>query len=141
MENCKNKILFFSGEPALVLPEHPRSRSSGSAPEDINYHTNKMASTPRAEQFEDRLKTIINSVLSKDESSCVTQTKDVKPPVSLSTSGGVGNLPPHAQSSQKPMFSPVKKELPTHLPLPPSGMKKCQFETTYLVFFYGLNMI
>ena len=120
----------------MVLPEHPRSRSSGSAPEDINYHTNKMASTPRAEQFEDRLKTIINSVLSKDESSCVTQTKDVKPPVSLSTSGGIGNVPPHAQSSQKPMFSPVKKELPTHLPLPPSGMKKCHFQTTYLVFLW-----
>ena len=136
MENCKNKILFFSGEPALVLPEHPRSRSSGSAPEDINYHTNKMASTPRAEQFEDRLKTIINSVLSKDESSCVTP-KDVKPPVSLSTSGGVGNLPPHAQSSQKPMFSPVKKELPTHLPLPPSGMKKCHLQTIW--FFLWLK--
>ena len=124
----------------MVLPEHPRSRSSGSAPEDINYHTNKMASTPRAEQFEDRLKTIINSVLSKDESSCVTP-KDVKPPVSLSTSGGVGNVPPHAQSSQNPMYRPVKKELPTDLPLPPSGMKKIPLsDYLFSFFFYGLNI-
>ena len=107
----KNNFFVFHilGEPALVLPPHPRSRSSEHT-EDITYNTNKMSSTPRAEQFEDRLKTIINSVLSKDE------TKDVKPPVSLSTSSTSNQ-----NSSQKPMFSPVKKELPTHLPLPPSG--------------------
>ena len=105
MPKKERKITFFIhilGEPALVLPPHPRSRSSE--------HTEDMSSTSRAEQFEDMLKTVINSVLLKNE------TKDVKPPVSLSTSSTSNQ-----SSSQKPMFSPVKKELPTHLPLPPSG--------------------
>lgn len=71
-----------------------------------------MSSTPRAEQFEDRLKTIIHSVLSGDE-----KPQDLK--------NLPHNLPPTSSSSSsqnKPMFSPVKKELPSHLPPPPSGV-------------------
>ena len=85
--------LNAQSQEALVLPAHPGSRSSEHT-EDVTYHTNKMSATPRAEQFEDRLKTIIHSVLSGDE-------KDQK-------------------ANNKPMFSPVKKELPTHLPMPPN---------------------
>lgn len=47
----------------LVLPSHPRSRSSEQTEDVPTYHTNKMSSAPRAEQFEDRLKTIIHSVI------------------------------------------------------------------------------
>ncbi len=100
-------------EPMLVLPPHPRSRSSEHTEDIPTYHTNKMSSAPRAEQFEVRLKTIIHSVLSSDE-------KDVKPPLQSSQSS--------SSSGSKPMFSPVKKELPSHLPLPPSGINLDKFK-------------
>ena len=83
-----------------------------------------MSSTPRAEQFEDRLKTIIHSVLAGDsdqrEAAAAKSNPDVKPP--LHVLPYAINSPPQGASSSKPMFSPVKKELPTHLPLPPSGV-------------------
>ena len=83
-----------------------------------------MSSTPRAEQFEDRLKTIIHSVLAGDsdqrEAAAAKSNQDVKPPLHILPY--TSNSPPQSSSSSKPMFSPVKKELPTHLPLPPSGI-------------------
>ena len=83
-----------------------------------------MSSTPRAEQFEDRLKTIIHSVLAGDsdhrEAAAAKGNQDVKPPLHVLPYNS--GSPPHSASSSKPMFSPVKKELPTHLPLPPSGI-------------------
>ena len=83
-----------------------------------------MSSTPRAEQFEDRLKTIIHSVLAGDsdqrEAAASKSNQDIKPPLHIMPYAS--NSPPHSASSHKPMFSPVKKELPTHLPLPPSGI-------------------
>ena len=83
-----------------------------------------MSSTPRAEQFEDRLKTIIHSVLAGDsdqrEAAAAKSNQDVKPPLHILPY--TSNSPPQSTSSSKPMFSPVKKELPTHLPLPPSGI-------------------
>ena len=85
-----------------------------------------MNATPRAEQFEDRLKTIIHSVLSGDtdqREAAAANNKvnmDIKPPLHILPSNSTS---PHGTaSSSKPMFSPVKKELPTHLPLPPSGI-------------------
>ena len=83
-----------------------------------------MSSTPRAEQFEDRLKTIIHSVLAGDsdqrEAAATKNNQDIKPPLHIMPYAS--NSPPQSASSHKPMFSPVKKELPTHLPLPPSGI-------------------
>ena len=83
-----------------------------------------MSSTPRAEQFEDRLKTIIHSVLAGDsdqrEAAAAKSNQDIKPPLHITPY--TSNSPPQSASSHKPMFSPVKKELPTHLPLPPSGI-------------------
>ena len=83
-----------------------------------------VSSTPRAEQFEDRLKTIIHSVLAGDsdqrEAAVSKSSQDIKPPLHIMPYAS--NSPPHSASSHKPMFSPVKKELPTHLPLPPSGI-------------------
>lgn len=56
------------GYPPMALPPHPesRSRSSEQTAEELSFGKSKMSSTPRAEQFEDRLKTIIHSVLSSD---------------------------------------------------------------------------
>ena len=84
-----------------------------------------MSSTPRAEQFEDRLKTIIHSVLAGDSdhreaAAAAKGNQDVKPPLHVLPYSS--SSPPQSASSSKPMFSPVKKELPTHLPLPPSGI-------------------
>jgi len=104
-----------------VLPPHPdsRSRSSeGQTAEDMSFASTKVNSTPRAEQFEDGLKTIIHSVLTGDgDQQQQQQAVDVKPPLQV-------GVPPRSPtpSSSKPMFSPVKKELPTNLPLPPSGV-------------------
>jgi len=101
-----------ANEAPLVLPPHPPSRSASSElNDDITFSSSKMSSTPRAEQFETRLKNIIQSVLSGDAD------QDVKPPISLPMRS---NSSPPPQ--QRPMFSPVKKELPSHLPLPPSGV-------------------
>ena len=81
-----------------------------------------MSSTPRAEQFEDRLKTIIHSVLAgdSDHRDVVKGNQDVKPPLHVMPYNSTS--PTQGASSTKPMFSPVKKELPVHLPLPPSGI-------------------
>lgn len=89
--------------PPLVLPQHPesRSRSSEHTTDEISFAKSKVSATPRAEQFEDRLKTIIHSVLSSDAES--------KHSTSLSMS-----------ASSQPMFSPVKRELPSQLPPPPN---------------------
>lgn len=95
----------------LILPPHPPSRSASSDPnDDVTFSSLKMSSTPRAEQFETRLKNIIQSVLAGDEQ----EGGVTPPPIGLST-----RSPP---PQQRPMFSPVKKELPSHLPLPPSGV-------------------
>ncbi len=104
------------GSHELVLPPHPDSKSRSSEhTEDVTYATNKMSSTPRAEQFEDRLKTIIHSVLSGDG--------EVKPPEGGPAGGGPpGGSSASAGAQNKPMFSPVKKELPAHLPGPPAGV-------------------
>ena len=108
----------------LVLPPHPdsRSRSSEHTADDLSFAKSKVSTTPRAEQFEDRLKTIIHSVLSSDaaspsESSAPASKRppseplDIKPPP---------HLPPHGPPPTQPMFSPVKRELPVHLPPPPN---------------------
>ena len=83
-----------------------------------------VSSTPRAEQFEDRLKTIIHSVLAGDsdqrEAAAAKTSQDIKP--QLHVLPYTSHSPPQNPTSSKPMFSPVKKELPTHLPLPPSGV-------------------
>ena len=97
----------------LILPPHPGSRSSDHTEEIAPYHANKMSSTPRAEQFEDRLKTIIHSVLSGDDNNKEQKLQALN----IQASGSVGKMP-----NSKPMFSPVKKELPSHLPMPPSGI-------------------
>lgn len=96
------------GNEPLVLPAHPRSRSSDQTEDIPTYHTNKMSSAPRAPQFEDRLKTIIHSVLSGEDKERQAQLQQ--------------------QQQQKPMFSPIKKELPTHLPPPPSGINFDKFK-------------
>ena len=94
-------------EPPLVLPPHPPSRSASSdLNDDVTFSSSKMSSTPRAEQFETRLKNIIQSVLAGDADQEGPQMRNNSSP------------PPQ----QRPMFSPVKKELPSHLPLPPSGV-------------------
>ena len=106
--------------PPLVLPPHPdsRSRSSEQTAEDMSYASTKVNSTPRAEQFEDRLKTIIRSVLTgpdEQKAAAGAVPSANEPPLQV--------MPPKSPTpSSKPMFSPVKKELPTHLPLPPSGV-------------------
>ena len=105
----------------LVLPPHPdsRSRSSEQTVDEMSFGKSKVSTTPRAEQFEDRLKTIIHSVLSNDEQQ-QQQQQQQQPPVDMKPQ----HLPPPPQSprqQQQPMFSPVKRELPTHLPPPPSS--------------------
>ena len=54
--------------------------------------------------MQDRLKTIIQSVLSEDP----TRSLNIQANASKGAGGSGGN--------NKPMFSPVKKELPSHLP-------------------------
>lgn len=54
--------------------------------------------------LQDRLKTIIQSVLSEDP----TRSLNIQANASKGAGGSGGN--------NKPMFSPVKKELPSHLP-------------------------
>ena len=75
-----------------------------------------MSSTPRAEQFEDRLKTIIHSVLSGDDKN------HPKGPLNIQANASAKMLSSANSSNMKPMFSPVKKELPSHLPMPPSNV-------------------
>lgn len=98
-----------NNEPALVLPAHPRPGSTTSSEAGRPNHM-LIRSTPKAEQFEDRLKTIIQSVLSEDP----TRSLNIQANASKGAGGSGGN--------NKPMFSPVKKELPSHLPMPPSGV-------------------
>eukprot|EP00095_Tigriopus_kingsejongensis_P006310 maker-scaffold61_size441589-snap-gene-3.32 protein:Tk06310 transcript:maker-scaffold61_size441589-snap-gene-3.32-mRNA-1 annotation:"histone h3" len=113
----------------LHLPPRPdsRSRSSERTGEgDVSFAKSKMSTTPRAEQFEDRLKTIIHSVLSGDQHG-QTPTQGPPLPPGQPQGGGMGG-PPLAHShdpkgglpQQNPMFSPVKRELPMHLPPPPN---------------------
>ena len=65
-------------ESALVLPPHPPSRSASSElNDDVTFSSSKMSATPRAEQFETRLKNIIQSVLAGDAD------QDVKPPLQV----------------------------------------------------------
>ena len=72
-----------------------------------------VSSTPRAEQFEDRLKTIIHSVLAGDsdqrEAAAAKTSQDIKP--QLHVLPYTSHSPPQNPTSSKPMFSPVKKEL------------------------------
>ena len=108
----------MSGESPLVLPPHPTSRSASSGPnDDVTFSSSKMSSTPRAEQFEIRLKNIIHSVLSGDATQ--DDSGRTPPPQAGGMSARSSSSPP---PQQRPMFSPVKKELPSHLPLPPSGV-------------------
>ena len=95
---------------------------------------------PGAEQFEDRLKTIIHSVLTGPDQAdqkpevgklsagpqqgssgqqTLQQLHVSSPPLGQGPQGGG---PPGGGPHSKPMFSPVKKELPTGLPPPPSGV-------------------
>ena len=65
-------------ESTLVLPPHPPSRSASSElNDDVTFSSSKMSATPRAEQFETRLKNIIQSVLAGDAD------QDVKPPLQV----------------------------------------------------------
>ena len=150
-------------QPPLVLPPHPDSRSQSSDhTDDLTFAKSKMSATPRAEQFEDRLKSIIHSVLSSDapEGGTSHHPKARGPPPAAHSSHlpspvppppppppqaqpqqPAAHPPPHhphhpappaahsrmlpspsSSSSQQPgpMFSPVKRELPMHLPPPPS---------------------
>ncbi|TRY75673.1 hypothetical protein TCAL_11608 [Tigriopus californicus] len=117
----------------LLLPPHPDSRSRSRSSEhtldggDVSFAKSKMSTTPRAEQFEDRLKTIIHSVLSSDQQGggpppAMTITSTA--PSSSYPSGGsaAGGAVPGSGvvPRQAPMFSPVKRELPSHLPPPPN---------------------
>ena len=127
----------------LVLPPHPdsHSRSSeGADPHGDQSFGAAKAAAPRAEQFEDRLKTIIHSVLTGDEQkeaaaaaaaaaggvhpggSGVPSSKHHLPLHLGMPHGGPGGPMQPGAGSSKPMFSPVKKELPTNLPLPPAGV-------------------
>ena len=150
--------------PPLVLPAHPDSRSQSSDhTDDLTFAKSKMSTTPRAEQFEDRLKSIIHSVLSSDAPDGGSQHPRARgpppaahsshlpspvppppqsqsqpqqpapppppplpppaPPAAHSRMAPSSMLPsPSSSSSQQPgpMFSPVKRELPMHLPPPPS---------------------
>ena len=140
-------------QPPLVLPAHPDSRSQSSDhTDDLTFAKSKMSATPRAEQFEDRLKSIIHSVLSSDAPDGGNHhPKPRGPPPAAHSSHLPSPVPPPPQaqphqpappppppppappaahsrmlpspsssSSQQPMFSPVKRELPMHLPPPPS---------------------
>ena len=146
--------------PPLILPPHPDSRSQSSDhTDDLSFAKSKMSTTPRAEQFEDRLKSIIHSVLSSDapdggrnhpkvrgpppaahsghlpspvpppppqqqlqqQSAPPAAPPAAPPPAAHSRAPSSSMLPsPSSSSSQQPMFSPVKRELPMHLPPPPS---------------------
>jgi hypothetical protein len=104
--------------PALILPPHPRpdsrSRSSEHTAEDTSYTKSKVSSTPRAEQFEDRLKTIIHSVLSADANGGGAAPSHQRPPPAQQQ-----QQPPQSQPQQQPLF--IKREPPLHPPPPPNS--------------------
>ncbi len=99
--------------PPLVLPPHPDSRSpSSEQTDDLTYQKSKMSATPRAEQFEDRLKSIIHSVLSSDAEPGNDLPKRGPPPAAHSAAGP-GRLSQHGPPPPPP---------PAHSRGPPPGM-------------------
>ncbi|CAB4066709.1 DOT1L [Lepeophtheirus salmonis] len=125
----------------ITLQSHPDSRSNSSEHiDETNFAKSKVCTTPRAEQFQDRLKTIIHSVLSADE-----DTKSPRLPLpSVQHQKRIQNniQPPHSQSSRtmndliqseiEKTLSTTARSRPSHYTPPSPGVTRPQHSSVTL---------